>query len=81
VNINVTLPLIVALPLFFLSYRYYARYIARIFGEDDKNPTPAVAINDQKDYVPTKNLVLFGHHFAAIDGGAILGQRVVSMAF
>lgn len=76
-NINVTLPLIVALPLFFLAYRYYARYIARVFGEDDKNPTPAVAINDQKDYVPTKNLVLFGHHFAAIAGaGPIIGPTV-----
>jgi len=52
VNINVLLPLIITLPLFFLAYRYYARYIARVFGEDDKIPTPAVAINDQKDYIP-----------------------------
>ena len=77
VNINVLLPLIIALPLFFLAYRYYARYIARVFGEDDKIPTPAVAINDQKDYIPTKNLVLFGHHFAAIAGaGPIIGPTV-----
>ena len=75
--INTMLPLIVALPIFFLAYRYYARYISKVFGEDDRNPTPAVSINDQKDYVPTKSLVLFGHHFAAIAGaGPIIGPTV-----
>ncbi len=75
--INIMLPLIVALPIFFLAYKYYARYISNVFGEDDKNPTPAVSINDQKDYVPTKSLVLFGHHFAAIAGaGPIIGPTV-----
>jgi carbon starvation protein len=74
---NASLPLIIALPVFYLAYRYYARYIAGVFGEDDKNPTPAVAINDQKDYVPTKPLVLFGHHFAAIAGaGPIIGPTL-----
>jgi carbon starvation protein len=76
-SINITLPLIVTLPLFFLAYRYYARYIAKVFGEDDKNPTPAVSINDQRDYVPTKPLVLFSHHFAAIAGaGPIIGPTI-----
>jgi len=75
--LNVTLPLIFTLPFFFLAYRYYTRYIAKVFGEDDHNPTPAVSINDQKDYVPTKPLVLFGHHFAAIAGaGPIIGPTV-----
>ncbi len=76
-SINVLVPLIVAIVLFYAAYRYYAPFIARVFEENDSNPTPAVAINDRKDYVPTKTVVLFGHHFAAIAGaGPIIGPTV-----
>jgi len=75
--LNVILPLIFVLPLFLLAYKYYTSYIAKVFGEDDHNLTPAVSINDQKDYIPTKPLVLFGHHFAAIAGaGPVIGPTI-----
>jgi len=36
-----------------------------------------VAINDGKDYVPTKSHILFGHHFSSISGaGPILGPTM-----
>lgn len=77
---NAALLLIVAAVLFFFAYRYYARYIAQVFGESDKNVTPAVAAKDDVDYVPTKPLVLFGHHFASIAGGGpIIGPTVALM--
>jgi carbon starvation protein len=76
-GINVLIPLIVAIVLFYAAYRYYAPFIARVFEENDSNPTPAVSINDRKDYVPTKTVVLFGHHFAAVAGaGPIIGPTV-----
>ncbi len=74
---NVALILIIGLVVFWLGYRFYARYICRIFEEDDRRPTPAVAMEDGIDYVPTKPYVVFGHHFASIAGaGPILGPAL-----
>lgn len=76
-NMNVAVLLIIAAILFFLAYRFYARFIAVLFEENDKNPTPAYSMKDDRDYVPTKPVVLFGHHFASIAGGGpIIGPTV-----
>jgi carbon starvation protein len=73
------LPIIGAV-LFYLGYRYYGRYIAKVFKEDDSCPTPACSMKDDIDYVPTKPIVLFGHHFASIAGGGpIIGPTVAMM--
>jgi len=64
------------------AHRFYGRWLARQVVElNNQRVTPAVRLNDGVNFHPTNNVVLFGHHFAAIDGGAILGQRAVSMAF
>lgn len=63
---NVLTLFIPAFVLFYLAYKFYARYISKVFEEDDNNLTPACKINDGVDYVPTKPVVLFGHHFASI---------------
>jgi len=74
---NVAVLLIIAAVLFYLAYRFYARFIARLFEENDNNPTPACSLRDDCDYVPTKPLILFGHHFASIAGGGpIIGPTV-----
>ena len=74
---NVAVVLIIAVVLFFLAYRFYARFIAKLFDENDNRPTPACALRDDRDYVPTKPVVLFGHHFAGIAGGGpIIGPTV-----
>ena len=74
---NAAVLLIIAFLLFYLAYRFYGTFIAKLFEEDDKNPTPAVTMKDDVDYVPTKPLVLFGHHFASIAGGGpIIGPTV-----
>ena len=61
--------------VFFIAYRFYARYIAtRALGIDATRATPAWRRNDGLDYVPTEKTVLFGHHFAAIAGaGPLVG--------
>ena len=66
---NILVPVLISLPLFYLGYRFYSRYLARQFGEDDSRPTPSHAQKDDVDYVPTRPFVLFGHHFASIAGG------------
>jgi carbon starvation protein len=64
-----------AVSVFFIAYRFYARYIAaHALQVDPTRATPAWRRNDGLDYVPTERSVLFGHHFAAIAGaGPLVG--------
>jgi len=78
---NAAVLLIAAAVLFFFAYRIYARYIAKVFDENDANPTPACTMKDDCDYVPTKPIVLFGHHFASIAGGGPIIGPTVAMLF
>ena len=56
---------------------YYSRLLAKIWGERHDAVTPAVSINDGRDYVPTPTPVVFAHHFASIAGaGPILGPVI-----
>ena len=42
-----------------------------------KQHVPSVALNDNKDYVPTEKSIIFGHHFTSIAGtGPIVGPAV-----
>jgi carbon starvation protein len=60
--------LVVAAACFFIVvYRLYGSFVAaKILALDDRRITPAIRLNDGKDYHPTHTLVLFGHHFAAM---------------
>ncbi|OIO33866.1 MAG: carbon starvation protein A [Candidatus Omnitrophica bacterium CG1_02_40_15] len=74
---NIGLLLIFSLPIYFLAYRFYGRFISRVFDENNRTPTPAVAMKDDVDYIPTKLGVVFSHHFASIAGaGPIIGPTV-----
>jgi carbon starvation protein len=68
----------VALVVYILGYRHYSRWLAdKVFQLDPEAVTPAHALKDGIDYVPTRPLVLFGHHFASIAGLApMLGPAV-----
>jgi carbon starvation protein len=71
---NVLVVLLLALACFWFGIRFYSKYISGQIGSDDTRPTPAVSINDGRDYVPTRSHVLFAHHFATIAGaGPIIG--------
>jgi carbon starvation protein CstA len=61
--------------VFFIAYRFYARFIAeKALALDASRATPALLRNDGLDYVPTDRWVVFGHHFAAIAGaGPLVG--------
>lgn len=67
-----------ALVLYLIAYNTYGRWLARkIFKLDSAALTPAVALNDDRDYVPTSKSVIFGHHFTSIAGtGPIVGPAV-----
>jgi len=67
-----------ALLAYAAGYRFYSRWLgARVFRLDAEAVTPAHAQEDGVDYVPTRPLVLFGHHYASIAGLApMLGPAV-----
>jgi carbon starvation protein len=74
-TVNAFWLLAATLSVFFIAYRFYARFIAgRVLGLDATRATPAILRNDGLDYVPTDRRIVFGHHFAAIAGaGPLVG--------
>ena len=74
---NVGLIIVVSLVLLGLGYRFYGSYVARALGVDAARPTPAVTRRDDRDFIPTRTPVLFGHHFASIAAaGPIVGPTL-----
>ncbi len=67
-----------ALVLYLVAYHTYGKWLARkIFKLDPDAAVPSIALNDDKDYVPTKKSIIFGHHFTSIAGtGPIVGPAV-----
>jgi carbon starvation protein len=62
---------VVGLGAMFLGYRFYSKFIAeKIYRLDPNFVTPAHAMRDDVDYVPTHRFVLWGHHFTAVAGAA-----------
>src|SRR3954469_25439129 len=78
--VNAAWLLVAALCTYAVSYRFYSRFIAsRIFALDPARPTPAVRLNDGRDFVPTNRWIVFGHHFAAIAGpGPLVGPTLAA---
>lgn len=64
-----------ALAAFAVAYRYYGAFLAaKVAVLDDRRATPAHRLEDGVDYHPTRRVVLFGVHFAAIAGpGPLVG--------
>ncbi len=74
---NVLVYLLGAVVLYLFAYRFYARFISRTLGVSDARTTPAVEVNDGRDYVPTRPSVLFAHHYSTIAGaGPIVGPTL-----
>lgn len=74
---NVLLVLVISLFAYWLAFRFHSAYLARSIRVSDERPTPAHTLRDDLDYVPTKPMVLFSHHFATIAGaGPIVGPTM-----
>ena len=66
---------VTSLAAFLVAYRLYGAFLAaRVAVLNDARLTPAHRLRDDVDYQPTRRLVLFGVHFAAIAGpGPLVG--------
>jgi len=69
---------LITLAGYIIAYRLYARYFsARVLSLQPERKTPAHEFEDGIDFVPTRPVILFGHHFASIAGlGPILGPAI-----
>src|SRR5450432_754578 len=65
-----------------ISYRFYSKWLAaKVLMLDDNRATPALVVDDGKDFVPTNRWMVFGHHFAAIAGPGPLVGPVLAAQF
>ncbi len=65
-----------------ISYRFYSKWLAaKVLVLNDERATPALVVNDGKDFVPTSRWMAFGHHFAAIAGPGPLVGPVLAAQF
>lgn len=66
--------LVLSIFAFLVAYVTYGSWLAKQWGVDPKEVTPAHTMEDGIDYVPAKAPILLGHHFASIAGaGPITG--------
>jgi len=65
--------------LYFLFYKLYGSYLQKRIVGEEKQPPPAIRLQDNIDFVPTNKYVLFGHHFASIAGAAPIVGPVIAL--
>ncbi len=72
------LAVLVCFGVYFAGYLFYSRFLAtQVFTLRPEAVTPAHALEDGIDYVPTRPIVLFGHHYASITGlSPMLGPAI-----
>ena len=70
-----------ALVGYLIAYHTYGRWLARkVFKLNPDAKVPSVELNDDRDFVPTKKAIVFGHHFTSIAGtGPIVGPAIAVM--
>ena len=63
------------------AYAGYGRWIAKKWGIDPNAKTPAVRLEDGKDYVPTNGWTVFSHQFSSIAGAGPVTGAMQAAAF
>lgn len=79
-TINAMWIVVAAVCVYALGFRFYSAWIAaRVLTVDSRRATPAVRLNNGRDFVPTHKWIVFGHHFAAIAGpGPLIGPTLAA---
>jgi carbon starvation protein len=78
---NLTLLAIAFIGLLTAAYFLYGSWVARQFRIDDNRKTPAHAMNDGVDYVPTRPFYLFGQHFSAIAAAGPIAGPILAAQY
>ena len=79
-SINAIWFIAAAVCVYLIAYRFYSAWIcARVLTLDATRATPAIRLNNHRDFVPTNKWIVFGHHFAAIAGpGPLIGPTLAA---
>jgi carbon starvation protein len=79
-SINAMWIVVAAVCVYALGYRFYSAWIAaKVLMVDATRATPAVRLENGRDFVPTHKWIVFGHHFAAIAGpGPLVGPTLAA---
>ena len=79
-SINALWFITAAVCIYLVAYRFYGAWIAaKVLVLDEFRETPAVKINNNRDFIPTNKWIVFGHHFAAIAGpGPLVGPTLAA---
>jgi carbon starvation protein len=79
-TINAMWIVVAAICVYAIGYRFYSAWVAaRVLAVDSARATPAVRLNNGRDFVPTHKWIVFGHHFAAIAGpGPLIGPTLAA---
>ncbi|WP_439483917.1 carbon starvation CstA family protein [Cyclobacterium plantarum] len=63
------------------AYFIYGKYVFKKFKINNDNLTPSHRLNDGVDYVPSKPIVVLGHHFASIAGAGPIVGPIIAITF
>jgi carbon starvation protein len=79
-TINAMWIVVAAICVYAIGYRFYSAWVAaRVLSTDATRATPAIRLNNGRDFVPTHRWIVFGHHFAAIAGpGPLIGPTLAA---
>lgn len=73
--------MVIAILFLGAGYVFYGKWLAKTWGIDPKEPTPAYTQEDGVDYVPADTNVVFGHQFASIAGAGPINGPIQAAIF
>src|SRR5690242_12157219 len=81
-TINAMWIVVAAICVYAIGYRFYSAWVsAKVLSADAGRATPALRLNNGRDFMPTHRWIVFGHHFAAIAGPGPLIGPTLAMQF
>ncbi|MCH7413337.1 carbon starvation protein A [Belliella sp. R4-6] len=63
------------------AYFVYGKYVYNKFKLNDKRTAPSHEFSDGVDYIPSKPIVVLGHHFASIAGAGPIVGPIIALTF
>lgn len=78
---NAVIILLIGIAVLLTGYVTYGKWLAKQWGIDEKQVTPAHVLQDGMDYVPAKAPVLLGHHFSSIAGAGPINGPIQAAVF
>lgn len=73
--------IVIAAVVLVIGYGAYGRWLARTWGIDEGALTPAMRMEDGRDYAPASRFSVFAHQFSSICGAGPVTGTIVAMMF